>query len=289
VKLVRFDGGHIGIVQGDQVADLTGALGVDPAAWPPVSMVQLIADFAAKRPVLERAIGSAKHKPLSAVHLDTPVPWPNKLIAFPANYHKHAQEMASTYRASSRGFFLKANSCLVGASDKIVLPDMPLRMDHECELAIIIGREGRQIPAERAFDHIFGYSCLVDVTVRGQQERVMRKSYDTFCPVGPWIVTADEVPDATRLGMKLWVNGEVRQDANTRDLVVDIPGMIVMASSAMTLYPGDIIATGTPEGVGPINPGDTVSIEIDHVGRMDLAVVRGQGGWNSAFAEAESA
>jgi 2-keto-4-pentenoate hydratase/2-oxohepta-3-ene-1,7-dioic acid hydratase in catechol pathway len=286
MKLVRFDGGRIGVAQGDGVVDVTEALGIDPAAWPPVGMVQLIADFAGRRELLEKAAASGTRKPLASVHLDTPVPWPNKLIAFPANYHKHAHEMASTYRANSRRFFLKANSCLVGASDTIVLPEMERRMDHECELAIIIGREGRQIPAERAFDYIFGYSCLLDITVRGDQERVMRKSYDTFCPVGPWIVTADEVPDPTQLGMQLWVNGQPRQNANTRDLVLDIPGMIVMASSAMTLYPGDIIATGTPEGVGPIVPGDTVSIEIEHVGRMDIPVARGQGGWNSAFADA---
>jgi 2-keto-4-pentenoate hydratase/2-oxohepta-3-ene-1,7-dioic acid hydratase in catechol pathway len=159
-------------------------------------------------------------------------------------------------------------------------------MDHECELAIIIGREGRQISAENAFDHIFGYSCLVDVTVRGDQERTMRKSYDTFTPVGPWIVTSDEVSDPTALDMKLWVDNDLRQEANTRDLIVDIPGMIVMASSVMTLYPGDIIATGTPEGVGPIKPGEKVVIEIDQVGRMELPVRRGTGGANTAFADA---
>lgn len=286
MKLVRFDGGKIGVARGEEVVDVSEAAGVDPEFWPPVGMVGLIANFEALRPSIEEASKGGAAKPLSAVTLETPIPWPNKLVAFPANYHKHAEEMSSTYRATTRGFFQKSPSSLSGPSDAIVLPDMPdRRMDHECELAIVIGRQGRHISEADAFAHIFGYSCLVDVTVRGQQERVMRKSYDSFCPIGPWIVSADEVTDPTALGMKLWVGNELRQDANTRDLVLDIPGMIAMASSVMTLYPGDIIATGTPEGVGPIQPGDTVTIEIEQIGRMELPVVRGEGGWNPAFDE----
>ena len=143
---------------------------------------------------------------------------------------------------------------------------------HECELGIVIGRAGRHIPRARAFEHIFGYACLIDLVVRGDEERVMRKSYDTFCPFGPWIVTADEVPDAQNLQTRLWVNDELRQNANTRDLILDIPGMIELASRVATLLPGDIIATGTPEGVGPVVVGDRVRIQIDQVGEMQLQV-----------------
>jgi 2-keto-4-pentenoate hydratase/2-oxohepta-3-ene-1,7-dioic acid hydratase in catechol pathway len=121
--------------------------------------------------------------------------------------------------------------------------------------------------------------------VRGKEERVMRKSYETFTPVGPWIVTADEVPDPSNIDMRLWVNGQLRQSANTRDLIVDIPLMIEVASSATTLYPGDIICTGTPAGVDRIVDGDTVTIEIDHVGRMDVKVVQGRYGRNVVFAK----
>jgi 2-keto-4-pentenoate hydratase/2-oxohepta-3-ene-1,7-dioic acid hydratase in catechol pathway len=170
---------------------------------------------------------------------------------------------------------LKANSSLSGPQDPIVLPSLAGReVHHECELAIIIGKRGRNISREAAADHIFGYSCLIDAVVRGKEERVMRKSFDTFCPVGPYITTRDEVSDFTDITMQLWVNGERRQHANTKDLIVDIPEMIAMSSSVATLEPGDIIATGTPAGVGPISAGDTVTITIERVGSMTLQVVQ---------------
>jgi len=293
MRIVRFNGGRIGLVRGDDITDVTAEAGIDPTEFPPVGMVRLIADFPARRAALEAATGPALK--LADVHLETPVPWPNKLIAFPVNYIDHRQEMGSTYVASTRGFFLKANSSLVGAGDAIIVPALPGReVHHECELALIIGREARNVSREDAWSCIFGYSCLMDITVRGTDiERVMRKSYDTFTPVGPWILTADDMPDPTQLDMKLWVNDELRQHANTRDLVLDIPGMIEMASSATTLYPGDVIATGTPAGVGPIAAGDTVTIEIEGVGRMSLPVVASAGGediamWHQARPKAKA-
>ena len=123
----------------------------------------------------------------------------------------------------------------------------------------------------------------MDMVVRGREERVFRKAYDTFCPVGPWITTADEVSDPANLAMKLWVNDELRQSANTRDLVLDIPGMIEMAASVMTLEPGDIIATGTPAGVGRIVDGDVVRIRIDQLGEMCMKVVQGSSGRTVVF------
>jgi 2-keto-4-pentenoate hydratase/2-oxohepta-3-ene-1,7-dioic acid hydratase in catechol pathway len=120
---------------------------------------------------------------------------------------------------------------------------------------------------------VFGYACLIDVVVRGQEERVMRKSWDTFTPFGPWIMTADAVPDPANLETKLWVNDELRQHANTRDLILDIPGMIELSSRVATLYPGDIIASGTPAGVGPLRHGDRVRIAIEHLGEMTLGVM----------------
>src|SRR6185295_929942 len=144
----------------------------------------------------------------------------------------------------------------------------------------IIGKGGRDIPLASALDHIFGYSCLLDLVVRGKEERVMRKSFDTFCPLGPWIVTADEIADPFDITLALRVNGEVRQQANTRDLIVDIPNMITMASSTMTLFPGDIIATGTPSGVGPLAAGDRVVSTIHGVGELSLDVVQGKQGYH---------
>jgi len=284
MKIARFNGGRIGIVVVDTIRDVTAAAGIDPAEWPPVGPVRLIANFPVLRDKLAAAAQTAPAIPLDEARLETPVPWPNKVIAYPTNYRDHAAEMSSTTRADLQGYFLKANSSLSGPNDAIELPDVPGReVHHECEIALVIGKQGRQIPAERAMDYVFGYSCLLDITIRGKEERVMRKSFDTFTPVGPWIATADEIPDPTDLGMRLWVNGQKRQEATTRDLIVDIVQMIVLASSASTLYPGDLIATGTPAGVGPIRDGDRVTIEVDHVGRMSVAVVASKHGSSAVF------
>ena len=151
------------------------------------------------------------------------MPWASKVIAYPVNYHDHGKEMQASYRASNQGFFLKPSSSLSGAGEPVVLPVVPGReVHHESELAIVIGRGGRDIPRERWADHVFGYACLLDMVVRGREERVFRKAFDTFCPVGPWITTADEVGDPTSLQMRLWVGGELRQDANTGALAVGL-------------------------------------------------------------------
>lgn len=277
MKFVRFNGGRIGLLRGDRVRDVTESIGADISAWPPTAMLQFIANFESLRDRLEDS--SLPERPLAELRLEAPIVWPQKLIAYPVNYVAHGTEMASSNRADLNGFFLKASSSICGPNDEIVLPDVTDReIHHECELALIIGKQGRHVPRERALDYIFGYSCLIDVTVRGKEERVMRKSYDTFTPLGPAIVTRDEIEDPGSLDMKLWVNDDLRQHANTRDLIVDIPGMIERAASVATLEPGDVIATGTPAGVGPIQPGDLVTIEIERVGRMSLKVVRQQGG-----------
>ena len=272
MKLFRFNGGRIGMMVDTTAYDITDALGVDTAAWPPTQMVQLIARFDEVMPGITAHPKTVKFD-FNSVRLDVPIEWPNKLLAYPVNYLKHGLEMNSVNRADLNGFFLKANSSLSGPNDAIILPDLPGReIHHECEVGIVIGKGGRNISREDAFKHIFGYACLIDMVVRGKEERVMRKSYDTFCPFGPWIVTADEVPEPANIRARLWVNDELRQDANTKDLIVDIPGMIELASRVATLYPGDIIATGTPEGVGPVVRGDRVRISIEHIGEMTLDV-----------------
>ena len=284
MKIARFNGGRIGVVRGDEIIDVTELAGVDANAWPPVGMNALIANFAGVRAKLDAARAPALK--LSAVRLDTPVPWPNKVIAFPANYHDHAAEMGATIRANSQGWFLKPSSSVSGPRDPVELPALPWRrIDHEAELGIIIGKVGRNIEKGSWRDYIFGFTCLLDMVVRGKEERVMRKGYDSFCPVGPWIVTADEVGDPTSLDMKLWVNNEIRQSCNTRDLIVDIPGMIEMSAAVATIYPGDIIASGTPAGVGPVKGGDKVRIWIDRVAEMSVDVVQGTRGYTDALCE----
>ena len=284
MKIARFNEGRIGIIVDKNIIDITENLKLDINSWPPVAANQLIAQFDTHLPKIKSFIESGESIPLSEVTLLTPVPWPNKVIAYPVNYHAHGKEMQADYRASNQGFFLKPSSSVSGPSDAIVLPDLPGReIHHECELGIIIGRQARSINKADWQSYIFGYTCLLDMVVRGREERVIRKAYDTFCPVGPWITTADEISDPTSLEMNLWVNGELRQHANTRDLVLDIPGMITTAAAVMTLYPGDIIATGTPQGVGPVDAGDKVRINIEQVGEMTLDVIAGKNGQTEVF------
>jgi len=290
MKLARFDDGRIGVVVGDEVVDVTAELGIDPAEWPPVGPNRLIRDFEQHAERLAKAAQAGPRVPLASVTLRTPVPAASKVIAFPVNYHDHGREMQAGYRADVQGFFLKPPSSLSGAGEPVSLPEVPGReVHHESELAIVIGKRAHDIAREDWEDHVFGYACLLDMVVRGREERVFRKAFDTFCPVGPWITTKDEVGDPTDLDMRLWVqrpdgSEELRQHANTRDLVLDIPGMVQMAAAVMTLEPGDIIATGTPAGVGPVADGDTIHIAIERLGEMRVPVVQGTSGRTEVFA-----
>ncbi|WP_420144136.1 fumarylacetoacetate hydrolase family protein [Sphingobium sp.] len=284
MKLCCFDGGRIGLIAGERIIDVSDIAGATPGEWPPVGMVRMIGRIDGLRGALDKA-ADRTGMALDSVRLECPIEWPNKVIAFPANYHAHIDEMVaanaliSAKPANGQGFFLKANSSLSGPADPVYLPAIDGReVHHECEMAIIIGRGGRDIAVDRAMGHVFGYACLIDFVVRGKEERVMRKSFDGFCPLGPYIVTADEIAAHDDIDLQLMVNGELRQLANTRDLIVDIPHMIAMASSVMTLHPGDVIATGTPAGVAPVKGGDRVDISIAGVGAMSLAIVQGDKG-----------
>jgi 2-keto-4-pentenoate hydratase/2-oxohepta-3-ene-1,7-dioic acid hydratase in catechol pathway len=214
---------------------------------------------------------SAPGKPLSQVKLLSPVARPSKVMAAPTNYRKHIEEMNKVAEAhvggvrrfstdiGEAGIFLKANSAVVGPSEGIPIRFPDKRNDHEIELVMIIGREGSRIPRDKAMDYIAGYSLGLDMTVRGPQDRSMRKSCDGYSVLGPWIVTADEIANPDDLPLSLTVNGETRQDTNTSYLIYDIRRLIEFASEYYTLYPGDVYYTGTPEGVGPVKPGDRLS------------------------------
>jgi 2-keto-4-pentenoate hydratase/2-oxohepta-3-ene-1,7-dioic acid hydratase in catechol pathway len=201
MKLASFDDYKIGIVQDGAIIDVSDLVGGRSSLWPPVAMNYLIGDYANLRAKLESA-ASRPGMPLAKVKLRTPVPGATKVVAYPINYHAHGEEMGRTFRANTQGFFFKPPSSLIGPSEQIELPVVAAdrRIDHECELAIVIGKKCRDVPRERWQEYVFGYSCLIDATVRGKEERVTRKGFDTFCPVGPWIVTADEVGDAGGCG-----------------------------------------------------------------------------------------
>ncbi|SRR5579884_19862 len=282
MRLVVFDDYRVGILAPDGVRDVTEVVpGWDPAP-PQTFMNRLIANYDKLKPRLEAAADKATPRPLESVRLRPPLPAPLNVYAAPANYHAHIAEMRSmsTSAASTTrelGFFLKAPASISGPSDPIELPDRPgRRFDHEGELTFIIGKPARGVKRENAMEYVWGYTCALDITMRvgegRNEERSMRKSFETFTPIGPALVTADEVGDYHDVHVRLWVNGEPRQDSYPRDLIVDIPELIEIASNTVTMQPGDIFLTGSPPGVGPIKPGDEVVVEMDRVGKLTLPV-----------------
>lgn len=284
MKLAVFDNYRVGIVDGDMIHDITDVVpGAGDETWPPNFVNRMIDDWPVLRERVEGARKHAKRIPIDAVALLPPNPGPCQIVAAPANYRKHIAEMGDLAvtpkgkSAAQQGVFLKAPSSVTGPSRGIELPrGSKRRFDHESELAVIIGTKARNVPRDRAMQHVFGYTCLIDVTMRidgeKSEERSMRKSFDTFTPIGPWIVTADELIHPGNLETQLFVNGERRQSANTADMIVSVPELIEIASSVMTLWPGDIIATGTPEGIGAIKAGDIVAIKIEGIGEMHVPV-----------------
>jgi 2-keto-4-pentenoate hydratase/2-oxohepta-3-ene-1,7-dioic acid hydratase in catechol pathway len=170
------------------------------------------------------------------------------------------------------GLFLKATSSLVGAGTAIQIHHPQRRTDHEIELAVVIGTTCRNASRANALCHVAGYTIGLDITIRGPEERSLRKSLDTYAILGPWLVTADEFGNPAERELVLTVNGLVRQRANTRDLIMDVPALIEFASHYYTLHAGDVLFTGTPEGVGPIQPGDTLEACIEEIGCMQVGV-----------------
>jgi 2-keto-4-pentenoate hydratase/2-oxohepta-3-ene-1,7-dioic acid hydratase in catechol pathway len=227
--------------------------------------------------------------PIDRVRLEAPLPFPRRnLWCVGRNYHAHAQELKTSVFKDNHAnpeswpiVFTKVPECVVGPHDNVRLPgaEVSAQIDYEAELAVVIGKGGKNIRPEDALGHVFGYTIVNDVTARDVQMRHqqwdMGKSFDTFCPMGPWIVTADEL-DGANTRVRCWVNGELRQDGPTSNLIFDIPTLIATVSRGITLYPGDVIATGTPAGVGMglqpprfLASGDVVRIEVDGLGTIE--------------------
>ncbi|WP_432198262.1 fumarylacetoacetate hydrolase family protein [Streptomyces sp. bgisy027] len=286
MKLALFDGGRIGVVKDSEMVDVTSAVPDFSSGYAQNHWLRLCADFEELRESLEQAAATGPRLPIEQVTLDAPVLNPSKIVCAAANYDEHLAEMdpilTDAQRASAAWFlafdvFLKAPSSIIGPGDDIELPDLPNAIHHECELVLVIGKTARNVDAADALDHVLGYTILIDVTVRGDGDRTRRKSYDTFCPVGPWLVTADEIGDPQQLDITLNVNGVSRQSVNTSTMKVPIDQMIAYASSVMTLHPGDLLTTGSPPGVGAINPGDRLHAHIEKIGAMQLGVVGPKG------------
>lgn len=262
--------------------------GVHPKTGRQLEMLDIITDQDA---CIDACLSTENGMRLSDAKLLAPIPIPKRnILCVGKNYRSHAEEFGASgfdKSASSSAsnipqapiVFTKASNCVIGDSDPIKVPfGLSHQVDYEAELAVVIGRGGRGISQDDAYSHVFGYTIVNDVTARDLQAKheqwFLGKSIDTFCPMGPWIVTADSV-DAENLPIRCWVNGELRQNANTQDLLFNIPNLIETISASMTLEPGDIIATGTPEGVGIgfsppkfLKDGDEIVTEIEGIGKI---------------------
>jgi 2-keto-4-pentenoate hydratase/2-oxohepta-3-ene-1,7-dioic acid hydratase in catechol pathway len=272
---------HAGIVNAGTQEVIPLAVG-----RPELGVLELIEHLVAGEALAKE---SGARLPLSAISLCAPLPKPQRnLFCVGRNYRAHAEELATTVFRDVLSneerwpiVFSKVPETVIGPYDAVRLPNKSVseQIDYESELAVIIGRGGRDISRTRAMEHVFGYTIVNDVTSRDVQVRhqqwLLGKSFDTFCPMGPWIVTADEL-DGTNTRIRGWVNGELRQDGNTKHMIFDIPTLIENCSRGVTLRTGDVIATGTPAGVGMgfkpprwLKSGDVMRIEIDGIGAIE--------------------
>jgi 2-keto-4-pentenoate hydratase/2-oxohepta-3-ene-1,7-dioic acid hydratase in catechol pathway len=288
MKICRFDADRLGVVEGDMVRDVTAALdALPPLRWPAPPGDHFIAHLDALAPKLREAAKSAPALPLASVTLLSPVANPPRIIAAPLNYPLHVAESHNpainhgVHMPTHEGFatpidkyglFLKSQTGVIGAGQKVRLHWDGRRNDHEVELAIVIGKGGKDIPRDKALDCVAGYCIGLDMTVRGTEDRSFRKAADTYSVLGPWLVTADEIPDPGVLDFGIEVNGEKRQRSNTSQLICDCRDLIVRASRVYALHPGDVIMTGTPDGVGEVTSGDVMHAWIDRIGAMDVAI-----------------
>src|SRR5947209_550140 len=285
MKLARFDDDRLGVVISDKVHDVSDVQAeIRKAARYDMKGDAVIAALPTWRPRLEEAAKKAPGKPLSQVKLISPVARPSKTMAAPTNYKKHIEEkrprndtpgealQRQPPNIEKAGIFLKSNSSIVGPSEGIPIRFLDRINEHEIELVVIIGKQGTNIPKEKAKEYIAGYTLGLDMTCRGGEDRSFRKSIDGYSVLGPWFVTADEIPNPDDVKITLTNNGELKQTAETKDLIYNVGRLIEFASSFYTLYPGDVYYTGTPQGVSPVKPGDVLRGECDQVGAFEVKV-----------------
>jgi 2,4-diketo-3-deoxy-L-fuconate hydrolase len=281
VKICRYGDGRYGVVRDDSVYDITEYVQKavvstrlergDAAIAALPEIVKLVSGAA-----LGAAVGSAADTAFLA-----PVINPTKIVAAPVNYEAHITESEAdpgitfnhaVARIDKAGLFLKASSSLVGPGEGVAVRFPDRRTDHEIELGVVIGRLCSDIAEADALDVVAGYAIALDMSVRGTEDRSFRKSIDSYSVLGPWLVTPDELPEPDSVDFTLKVNGAVKQRSNTRKLIFKTRKLIAWASRWYTLYPGDVLMTGTPEGVGPVGPGDVMDCEMEFIGSMRVDV-----------------
>jgi 2-keto-4-pentenoate hydratase/2-oxohepta-3-ene-1,7-dioic acid hydratase in catechol pathway len=271
VKLCRFNDDRLGIVQGAHVCDVTSVLDRLPQMrWPPPRGDALIGSLSRLRSQLDAACGAAVRLALDSVQLRSPVADPPRVIAVRTNYPKSAAAAENPH--ASPDLFLKAPSSVVGPADGVTLRFPGRRTDHEVELVAVVGRHADGLSAEQALGCVAGYCVGIDLTLRGDEDRGLRKSLDGYTVLGPWLTTPDEAGDLHGRRIVLSVNGVARQDGNTSHMLSGVAEIISSASRYFELLPGDVIMTGTPAGVGPVEPGDVIDCAVEGLGEMRVAV-----------------
>jgi 2-keto-4-pentenoate hydratase/2-oxohepta-3-ene-1,7-dioic acid hydratase in catechol pathway len=282
MRICWFNDTRLGLVRDGRVLDVSEALSVLPApSYPAPKGDPLITHLDKVKPAIEKAASGAKSHAIADVKFLSPVQSPTKVIGTPTNYALHvaeAKEQAADFKSrytgsiEEQGLFLKANSSLIGPGEGVAVRFLDRRTDHEMELGIVIGRKVSNISEAEALSCIAGYALALDMVTRGSEDRSFRKSIDTYSVLGPWMTTADEIENPQNLAFSLAVNGEIKQKSNTSQMIMGIARQIAWGSTFYTLWPGDIIMTGTCEGVGRVKPGDTMNCVIEGVGEMDVAV-----------------
>jgi len=274
MKLLYFNDFRLGLVNGDGVVDVSAIVQDIPHTGPHDLMSGLIARFEQYRGKLQQAVASGATIPLAGLRVRPPLPKPGNIVCMAVNY----MEDGTRKEPAPLNAFHKAPSAIIGDGDTMVLPDVPATIfEGEAEMAVVIGKRAANVPAARAMEHVFGYLNFIDGSARGLPPPgnvfFQMKSRDGFAPIGPWLVTADEVPDPHHLSVRLWVNGEIKQNFDTSDMAHKIPRCIEWVSSIHTLEPGDILATGTNHrGLSAFQDGDTVELETEGLGRLHIRI-----------------
>ena len=274
MKLMVFNDDRVGVVRGDSVVDVTAAVEGVPHTDVGNLMSAVVARFADLRAPIERAAAAGAGLPLAQVRIRPPLPRPNNVVCMAVNY----MEDGTRKEPAPINAFLKTSNCIIGNGDTMVLPDVPAALfEGEAEMALVIGKRASNVPAARAMEYVFGYMNFIDGSARGLNPPgntfYQMKSRATFAPIGPWLVTADEISDPQKLQVRLWVNGTVKQNYNTDDMAHKIPRCIEWVSSIHDLEPGDILALGTNHrGLSGFQDGDTIELETEGLGRLRVSV-----------------
>ena len=274
MKLAFFDDFKLGVVKDETVVDVSGAVSGIEHTSPQDLINRIIENFSQYREALQQAADSGQGKPVSSVRLRSPLPKPPTIICMAVNY----MEDGTRAEPAPINAFQKSPNAVIGNGDTMILPDIPASIfEGEAEIALVIGKKAKNVKPEDAYDYIFGYMNFVDGSARGLQAGgntfYQMKSRDTFAPMGPYVVTADEVDDPQNLDIKLWVNEDLKQSFNTDDMAHKIPRIMEWVTSIHELEPGDVVATGTNHrGLSALMDGDTVDLEVEGMGRLHFNV-----------------